>query len=276
MDFSVSSPYFNGDNVITLRHLATHTSGIIDNEKIYEESYCFDTVPNTSLGNFLKTHLNSSDKKQLNKSFYKSKAGERYSYSNIGSALAAYIVELVSGQSYSDFTKENILTPLNMSKSGWSYSDIDGSNHAQLYDEKDNVLDSYTLITYPDGGFRTTIIDLSKHLIEIIKGYNGNSSLMTKESWNMLFKKNFTSDAKVDNIDEREPNSGLFMVYFKSGKIGHTGSDPGVSCVMMFAPQLNNGKIFMANEDITKENLRDCLNLEKHKHKTLTISLMGR
>ena len=257
MDFSVSSPYFNGDNVITLRHLATHTSGIIDNEKIYEESYCFDTVPNTSLGNFLKTHLNSSDKKQLNKSFYKSKAGERYSYSNIGSALAAYIVELVSGQSYSDFTKENILTPLNMSKSGWSYSDIDGSNHAQLYDEKDNVLDSYTLITYPDGGFRTTIIDLSKYLIEIIKGYNGNSSLMTKESWNMLFKKNFTSDAKVDNIDEREPNSGLFMVYFKSGKIGHTGSDPGVSCVMMFTPQLNNGKIFMANEDITKENLSE-------------------
>lgn len=257
LDFTISNPYLNGDNVITLRHLATHTSGIIDNEKIYEESYCFDTIPNTTLGDYLKTHLSSENKAHLKKSFYKSKAGERYSYSNIGSALAAYIIEIVSGQSYDDFTKENILTPLGMSNSGWFYNDINTSNHTLLYDEKDTVLNPYTLITYPDGGFKTTIMDLSNYLIEIIKGYNGNSSLVTKESWDEIFKKNFTVENKVENIDQKEPNTGLFMVYFKSGKIGYTGSDPGVSCIMMFDPMVNNGKIFMANEDITKENLNE-------------------
>ncbi|WP_373400700.1 serine hydrolase domain-containing protein [Algoriphagus halophilus] len=163
------------------------------------------------------------------------------------------MIEKVSGQSYSDFTKENILEPLGMLNSGWFYSDID--YHAVLYDEKDNSLKPYTLITYPDGGFKTTITDLSKYLIQIIKGYNGNSSLLTKESWSELFRKNFNTD--VENIDEKEPNTGLFMVYFKSGKIGHTGSDPGVSCIMIFDPISNSGKIFMANEDITKENLTE-------------------
>ena len=257
LDFNIKNPYLKEENIITLRHLATHTSGIIDNEKIYEESYCFNTTPTISLKDYLKTHLNSNNTKHLKKSFYKSRAGKRYSYSNIGSALAAYIIEKVSGQSYADFTKENILNPLGMSNSGWFYSDIDNFQHTVLYDEKDKELNPYTLITYPDGGFRTTITDLSLYLIEIIKGYNGNSSLLSKESWNELFKRNFTTAVKVDNINEREPNTGLFMVYFKSGKIGHTGSDPGVSCLMMFDPKSNNGKIFMSNEDITKENLSE-------------------
>lgn len=102
-------------------------------------------------------------------------------------------------------------------------------------------------------------ITYSKETIQPIgsvsKTLIGISLMITKESWSELYKKNFTPGVEVKNIDTKEPNTGLFMVYFKSGKIGHSGSDPGVSCVMMFDPILNNGKLFMANEDITKKNL---------------------
>ena len=73
--------------------------------------------------------------------------------------------------------------------------------------------------------------------------------------------KNFSCALNIDNIDVKEPNTGIFIVYFKSGKIGHTGSDLGVSSFMMFDPQINVGQIFMANEDLIKENLQEFKNI---------------
>ena len=45
------------------------------------------------------------------------------------------------------------------------------------------------------------------------------------------------------------------MTYFKSGKVVHPDSDIGVLCFMIFNPKTNKGQIFMANEDLTSNNL---------------------
>ena len=42
--------------------------------------------------------------------------GEYTAYSNWGTALAAYIVEQVSGETYADYVKENIFKPLDMNQ----------------------------------------------------------------------------------------------------------------------------------------------------------------
>lgn len=254
LDFTISNPHLKEKNIITLRHLATHTSGIIDDEKIYENSYTFKTNPKNSLRDFFINNL-SKDKKITKKLFYKSKAGERYSYSNIGAALAAYIIEKVSGKPFSQFTNETIFIPLKMKNTGWFQQDVDSTKLATLYDEKDIPLKSYSCDTYPDGSLKTTINDLSLYLIELIKGYNGNASLLSKSSWKEFYSKNFTGSSIPSNIDTKEPNTGMFIIYFKSNKIGHTGSDLGVSCFLMFDPVDNTGKIFMANEDIVKSNV---------------------
>ena len=256
LDFKIVNPYIKGKNTITLRHLATHTSGIIDDEAIYENSYTFAATPKHSLHDFFLTNL-STNKKNVKKSFYNSKAGERYSYSNVGAALAAYIIEKTSGKTFSEFTNETIFTPLKMTNTGWFAKDIAISKHAVLYDEKDNPLQTYSCDTYPDGSLKTTITDLSKYLIALIKGYNGNSTLLKKESWEEFYSKNFIGTKIPENRNEKEPNIGLFVIHFKSGNIGHTGSDLGVSCFLMFNPEENTGKLFIANEDITKNNVEE-------------------
>lgn len=256
IDFEFINPNFKKENKITLRHLATHTSGIIDNKKHYESSYFFDVKPNMELGVFLKEYLTKKGSKFSKKNFNTSKAGTKYEYSNIASGLAAYIIEKVSGKSFDSFTKEFIFKPLGMNSTGWFYKDIEKLNHAVLYDEQDKALEPYSCAIYPDGSLKTTINDLSTYLIELIKGYNKASKLLTKESWEELFKKNFSDALIVDNINKKEPNSGLFMVYFKSGSIGHTGSDLGTSTIMTFDPKTSSGKIFMANEDLTASNLK--------------------
>ena len=40
--------------------------------------------------------------------------GERMIYSNSGYLLLGYLVEIISGQSYEDFLRENVFTPLGM------------------------------------------------------------------------------------------------------------------------------------------------------------------
>jgi CubicO group peptidase (beta-lactamase class C family) len=255
LDFDFVNPYLKNENKITLRHLATHTSGIVDNEKVYESSYYFGLEPNMTLGAFLKEYLTKDGKKYSKKNFSKSKAGINYEYSNIASALAAYVIEKVSGQSFALFTENYIFKPLKMNNTGWFYKDIKESNHAILYDEKDNALKPYSCAVYPDGSLKTTINDLSIYLVELMKGFDKKSKLLSENSWTEIFNKNFSDQTPIKNISKQEPNTGIFMVYFKSGKIGHTGSDLGASAVMMFDSEEKTGKIFMSNEDLTENNI---------------------
>ncbi|MGM1057462.1 MAG: serine hydrolase domain-containing protein [Bacteroidota bacterium] len=257
LDFEFKNPNLKKENKITLRHLATHTSGIIDNEKLYESSYSYGLEPNMELGTYLKEYLTKEGSKYSKKNFNKSKAGIKYEYSNIASALAAYIIEKVSGKPFDLFTSEYILQPLGMNNTGWFYKDIVKRNHAILYDEKDKAMQPYSCAVYPDGSLKTTINDLSIYLVELMKGYNKKSKLLSEDSWTEFFSKQFTDELLIKNISKQEPNTGIFMAYFKSGNIGHTGSDLGVSAFMSFNPITNSARIFMANEDVTENNLEE-------------------
>ncbi|CAF4625769.1 unnamed protein product [Rotaria socialis] len=92
-------------DAITIRHLLTHTSGLIDYEEVL--------VPDTDLNN----QLHDSDVLDIliaeNRTHF-SPAGSRYRYSNSGYALLALIVEQASGKRFADFLYERIFQPLEM------------------------------------------------------------------------------------------------------------------------------------------------------------------
>lgn len=255
LDFKLRNPHLDSTNTFTLRQLSNHTSGILDDEALYESAYAFQVTPTEPLGDFLKSVLSKEGKRYAPSHFHSTRSGLRYSYSNFGAALAAYIIERASGQPFDLYTEEHIFHPLGMQNTGWFYKDIDTSFHAVLYDEKGTALRPYSCVTYPDGSLKTTISDLSLLLKAFIKGYSGSSTLLTQSSWKELFKKSFIDDSPVENINPKEPNSGVFIFYFKSGKIGHTGSDLGACSFMMFDPKTSTGHIFMANEDLTDDNI---------------------
>ena len=118
-----------------------------------------------------------------------------------------------------------------MKNSGWNYSDIMFDNVSTLYADTKTEVPHYSLITYPDGGFLTTINDLSKYLSELIKGYSGNGKLLSKNSYNELFK----PQSKEENFEERNSNNpyndeynlGIFIGISATNNIGHKGGDPG-------------------------------------------------
>ncbi|MNK24474.1 Penicillin-binding protein 4* [compost metagenome] len=271
LPFKVVNPNF--PNVpITIRHLATHTSSITDTDFYLQKAWVlindtpidrtFDypqkfNSPSAKIPmeTFLKKILVSGEDWYSKEGFLKSKPGAYYEYSNIGATLAALIVEKAAGVPYDIFTDKHILKPLHMNSSGWSLKDIHSAKHSILYESPKRIVPFYTLITYPDGGFITSAADMGKYLSELIKGFSGKGTILTKESYKELFKqqlneKNF-SDRNEQNPYNEEYNTGIFMGFSYKGYIGHTGGDAGVSSMMFFDPKTKTGRFLMINTNFS-------------------------
>ena len=132
-----------------------------------------------------------------------------------------------------------------MKSSGWKFEDVHLSNYSILYENPTTVLTYYSTSSYPNGNFITYVNDLSLHLTELIKGYNGNGTILNKENYKSLFThqlnaRNF-SYRNVQNPYSQGYNAGIYMGF------GHTGGDPGVSAIMFFNPKNNIGRILITN-----------------------------
>jgi CubicO group peptidase (beta-lactamase class C family) len=86
-------PSFKNGDKITIHHLLTHSSGVADHFKMT------DTTKPIILSSF----INLMSKQKL--SFT---PGTKYSYSNEGYMILAYIIEKVSGENYEEYYKEHI------------------------------------------------------------------------------------------------------------------------------------------------------------------------
>jgi CubicO group peptidase (beta-lactamase class C family) len=269
LPFSVKNP--NAPNsIIRIKHLATHTSGITDNQTTYHKNYSILQGENTtsieakrminelgfgtngsvlSLKDFMQAYCSENGSLFNRANFLAAEAGASYSYSNIGAGLAAYLIEVKTGKSFAEYTAENIFRPLGMNNTSWFLDANNRPKMATLHWERSKPLPFYTAATYPDGMLITSNEDLSKFLMEMIKGYAGESTFLKKESFELLFKKQFEAGKIPANLNEKEENAGAFWVYFKNGRLGHTGGDFGVTTIMAFFPETKTGFIFLSNTE---------------------------
>lgn len=245
LPFPVRNPNFP-DRPITLRQLATHTSGIVDREAIYEAAYVKGDHNDLRIADFVKAYFTPSGKTYDRRNFAKTVPGAAFAYSNIGATLAAYAIEVKAGESYADFTRKTFLEPLGMSHSGWT-DQTSGPDRATLYDEKLRPYPVYSLTTYPDGGLRTSCDDLARFVAAVIKGREGQAGPLSAASVATMLQPQFTADRTPANLSPKEPNQGLFWQYRREGTVGHFGGDPGVSTFMSIDPKTNVGRIMLAN-----------------------------
>jgi len=109
---------------ITLAHLLTHTAGLDDDKSTL---LARDKKRAMSLGEWLK-HYRAPRARPV---------GEEVHYSNYGSSLAGYIVEVVSQKPYAEYMQQHILNPLGMVQSSFLWPDqlpeVDEAKVAQGY-----------------------------------------------------------------------------------------------------------------------------------------------
>lgn len=255
LPFKVINPNFPNEK-ITLRHLATHTSSLVDRYPIYDSTYVVPGKERESLGEFLRNYFVPGGKYYSKDNFLKSKPGNYRSYCNIGAGLAGYIVELKTGKKLNEYTKEIIFDPLKMNNSGWFLSEINIKNHTKLYNKEGNdvkQIDLYEGITYPDGGLRTTVNELSRFFIALLnEGVYGKTSILKKESVKNMLQFQYTEANKPENVKLDKLNAGIFWAT-KMGAttIGHNGSDPGLRVFMLSDLNKEVAVIFFANTSLT-------------------------
>lgn len=142
-------------DTVTVRHLLTHSSGLID----YEDVMPADTTRQLHDADVLQL-LETQDRTYF-------APGTDYRYSNSGYALLALMVERVSGQSFADFLRLRIFRPLGMVH---TLAFIEGgpavAHRAYGYSESPNgwllTDQSTTSAVLGDGGIYSSIDDLAR------------------------------------------------------------------------------------------------------------------
>jgi CubicO group peptidase (beta-lactamase class C family) len=142
-------------DAITIRHLLTHTSGLIDYE---------DVMPAG-----LTRQLHDADVLQILESQHRTyfAPGAGYRYSNSGYALLALIVEQSSGKRYAAFLRERIFLPLEMRHTVAFEAGVSAVEHrAYGYSFEEGrwqrTDQSDTSAVLGDGGMYSSIDDLAR------------------------------------------------------------------------------------------------------------------
>ncbi|MFH1197294.1 MAG: serine hydrolase domain-containing protein [bacterium] len=167
--------YPNGDK-ITIHHLLTHTSGISNYTKLADFGK-FSLLP-------AKIEELISHIKNLPLEF---EPGTKFKYNDSGYLLLTYIIEKVSGISYSEYLQKNIFDKLEMKNSGYLDSQIIknlASGYVYNSKLKSMVNADYFDTSVPQGagGLYSTVLDLYKWDRSFYK-----DEIISKESKEKMF-----------------------------------------------------------------------------------------
>src|ERR1044072_960466 len=134
---------------ITIRHLLTHTSGII------REAPGFDPFKVQADADVIKTAY------PLPLRFA---PGEKWEYCNVGYFTLAEIIRKVSGKPWGDYLGEHLFKPLDMNATRTTTMTEIIQNRANGYVWKDGKLENANifLTVRPSGAFLSSVLDLAK------------------------------------------------------------------------------------------------------------------
>src|SRR5258708_18950571 len=174
---SVPSIQFYNDqlnNNVTLRDMLSHRTGVTRHDLIWFKS------PFTRKELFEKLKYLEPQEPMR----------ETFLYNNLMYSAAGQIIELKSGKRWEDFVRERIFTPLGMSTTSFTISDMtQHADHGVPYREKRDSFELYKIPYYEDtegvapaGAIISNIDDLSHWLIALMNDgkYNGKQALPAK------------------------------------------------------------------------------------------------
>lgn len=265
---------------ITVRHLITHTSSIVDEfspytvgeaDVVLENETDSTKVPDyiqpnvdwhkmskkISLDENIRKYTQPNGKWYSVETFLKTEPGTCFQYSNLASSIAAQIVEIKSGISFIEFTKKYIFQPLKMKNTAWNFDELNAKLISKIYVQNDDKKPTgvaeypqYYMTGYPVSSLKTNIIDLGKYVLEMIKGSSGKGKLLNKQTYQMLFETQLNPKnlPKLDatSIPKNE-NMSVFWSINKDGEYYHLGGNIGVAAFIKFNPKTKTGSLAVAN-----------------------------
>jgi CubicO group peptidase (beta-lactamase class C family) len=233
-DFFPEFPAYG--NPITLRHLLTHTSGLVDYEDVIPKGTEIPVLDREVLGVLM----------QQTKTCFP--PGTKYRYSNSAYALLALVVEARSGNTFARFLKENVFRPLKMS-------------NTLAYEQGSSVVPNRAYGYSPDaGGFKRTDQSLTSSVLgdggvysSVADLYQWDQALYTdKLVSRKMLKLAFTPDPATDHPDTGY-GFGWFVGQYRGLKeIWHSGNSLGFTTRIARFPEKKCTVIILTNRNEAK------------------------
>ncbi len=231
-------------NLITVRQLLGHTSGLAD----YFQS------PDWSWRNSWRLDLSHEEFIKMNeKSPMLFKPGEKMQYCNTNYYLLGMLIEKVTGKSYAEYLADNIFKPLAMANSRLDNAKAIIANRVSGYTLENGELKNaeFTSDTwaYSEGGVITTIEDLAK-----LESSWYTEKLIKKENlelmWTPTKLKNGSNGIIGDN-GAGKPNYyglGWFISEYKGQRLILAGGNkPGYTCTFFRFIDIDLSVIILSN-----------------------------
>lgn len=224
---------------ITMHNLLTHTAG-------FEDMITGMVVHNVSETQPLKESIREYIPKQI------FKPGEVNSYSNYGIGLAAYVVERISGEDFSQFCQDNIFLPLNMTRTTFEHM------HDIVYVSKpylpngDETIEPYINL-YPEGSAVSTAEDMAKYMMWLMD--KDDERILSGEYKDNLFHKQFSMSENLQGIgyvwSRKEQNGNI--LYDKKGETLHFYSR------IALYPERNTGIFLSFNTYLPEDEINNIM-----------------
>ena len=269
LPFTIQNPKMP-NAVIQIKHLVTHTSGLLDNTDVYFKAYHILPGENLStvgaqlltdgsgiqqretlpLNEFLAEYYQEGGAFYSLDNFAETAPGETWSYSNVATSLAAYLVESATGIPFKAYVNANIFQPLDMFQTAYEVANLNPADLAILYWDKNTPLPKYANDSYPDGSIYSSNEDLAKYLMDMMSGAVGKSSnLFSEAGYQMLFEAMLPHGELPAGL---AANQGIFW-FLDGSEVKHDGSDPGTTCSLQFDMTENTGYLLLTNMDASTE-----------------------
>ncbi len=256
----------DSSKAVTILNLLNHSSGLPDPSGLTLVRWIHhDTEPPVDQTNLLKKVL--PDYSEL-----KFEPGDHAEYSNIGYMVLGAVIEKVTGISYEDYIRQNILRPLEMDRTDFLYlksmepdeaagahplvnfmtpllpfvsrSFIRETGTDHLWMER-----VYTDQT-PSTGLIGSVTDAAKLVAAYLNGgvFNGQRILSQQSISTMTYEGQIKAK-KEDSLDYHRQGI-CWQIYGKSGRwvVTHDGGGPGFSTKIQLYPDEKLGIILFTND----------------------------
>ena len=222
---------------VRLVHLLEHTSGFDD---IHLAEYASTDPKPLTLREGLDYHPDSRVSRW--------RPGTRFSYCNSGPAVAAYVVERVTGQPFEEYVQENFFDPLGMATASYLLTPAVERDGATLYGSDGVTPNPYWhIIMRPSGSINASARDLAGYIrFYLQRGSLDGLTLLSAASIERMERPMSSAGARA-GLD-----SGYGLSNYTSAEKafvfhGHNGGVNGGATEMAYLPEHGVGYAFMIN-----------------------------
>lgn len=177
---------------VTMKHLMTHTPGFEDHMHLFAKDHTL--LPE------LETYLIENLPAQIYE------PGTTPAYSNYGAALAAYVVEQISGVSFNDYVDDNIFLPLDMMNTTFrqpaSYGISEAKSKGYIFEDGKYVspFEEYVLPA-PAGSAVSTATDMTKFMEALLRcDEDSSDNILANETIAQMLSLLYTAHPQADGM----------------------------------------------------------------------------